>query len=136
MADNRPRILLIGSPVTWVVASLLAYFLLGFEPATSALLGATRRAASRMLSSPPSESRANDSPAEKRKRRVGWVVAAGVGLTLALATKYLPSLGVHSLFDDLIAPAVESISATAPKTTDPSKADQSTGNGGDQHPGR
>jgi hypothetical protein len=51
---------------------------------------------------------------------------------LALATKYLPSLGVHSIFDDLIAPAVEIGSSTAPKATDASKADQSPGDSGDQ----
>lgn len=40
IGGGLPRLVLIGSPVTWAVASLLAYWLLDFEPAVAALLGA------------------------------------------------------------------------------------------------
>lgn len=40
IGGGLPRLVIIGSPITWAVASLLAYWLLGFEPAVAALLGA------------------------------------------------------------------------------------------------
>jgi hypothetical protein len=74
--------------------------------------------------------RANDTPAAKRKRRIGWIVAAGVGLTLSLASKYLPNSGVEELFKDLFDRQAEQ-SVTAPETNPQPNAEQvSDGAGG------